>query len=153
MEDAIDRVYRTLVPKVERFPRSPVGSKRLPKLIAFPDTPSGHRKSTDHRDVELNDGLHYHGIILVNADSRLKVRLDMHIKEHYKHYVRPGGPLRRIHIEPLEPSTAGRAVGYGMKALEWRIPDTDRIFIRPRTLSELPDDKRRQGAGLGIGAL
>src|SRR5271166_351258 len=29
MEDEIDRVYRILLPRVERFPRSPAGSKRL----------------------------------------------------------------------------------------------------------------------------
>jgi hypothetical protein len=37
MEDEIDRVYRTLVPQVERFPRSPAGRKKLPVLVAFPD--------------------------------------------------------------------------------------------------------------------
>jgi hypothetical protein len=35
MEDEIDRVYRTLVPHVERYPTSRAGSKRLPILIAF----------------------------------------------------------------------------------------------------------------------
>ena len=98
MEDEIDRVYRTLVPQVERFPRSPAGSKRLPILIAFPDYPQQWIKSADLLDVTINAGLHFHGILLVNVDSRLKVRLDMHIKEHYTRYVRPGDILRRIHI-------------------------------------------------------
>jgi hypothetical protein len=47
MEDEIDRVYRTLVPRVERFPRSPAGSKRLPILIAFPDYAQHWIKSAD----------------------------------------------------------------------------------------------------------
>jgi hypothetical protein len=138
MEDEIDRVYRILVPNVERFPRSPAGSRRLPILIAFPDFPIQHIKPGDLLDVTVNDGLHFHGILLVNIDSRLKVRLDMHFKEHYHRYVRPGDTLKRIHIQPIADPTAKRATGYALKALEWRIPDTDRIFIRPKALSELP---------------
>jgi hypothetical protein len=79
-----------------------------------------------------------HEIMLVNVDSRLKVRLDMHFREHYARYVRSGDILRRIHIQPVDDPTANRATGYALKSLEWRIPDTDRIFIRPRTVSELP---------------
>jgi hypothetical protein len=138
MENEIDRVYRTLVPRVERFPRSPAGSKRLPILIAFPDYPQQWIKSADLLDVTINDGLHFHGIMLVNVDSRLKVRLDMHFREHYARYVRPGDILRRIYIQPIDDPTAKRATGYALKSLEWSIPDTDRIFIRPRTVSELP---------------
>jgi len=138
MEDEIDRVYRTLVPHVERFPSSPAGSKRLPIFIAFPDFPRQKLKSVDRLDVTINDGLHFHGIMLVNIESRLKVRLDMHIKEHYQRYVRPGDTLKRIHIQPIDDPTANRATGYALKSLEWRIPDTDRIFIRPKALSELP---------------
>jgi hypothetical protein len=138
MEHEIDRVYRILVPHVERSPRSPAGSKRLPILIAFPDYPRQWIKSADLLGVTINDGLHFHGVLLVNIESRLKVRLDMHIKEHYQRYVRPGGVLRRIHIQPIDDPTANRATGYALKSLEWRIPDTDRIFIRPRAVSELP---------------
>jgi hypothetical protein len=138
MENEIDRVYRTLVPHVERSPRSPAGSKRLPILIAFPDYPQQRIKSADLLDVTINDGLHFHGILLVNVDSRLKVRLDMHFREHYARYARPGDILRRIHMQPIDDPTANRATGYALKSLEWRIPDTDRIFIRPRTVSELP---------------
>jgi hypothetical protein len=137
MEHEIDRVYRILVPHVERSPRSPAGSKRLPILIAFPDYPRQWIKSADLLGVTINDGLHFHGVLLVNIESRLKVRLDMHIKEHYQRYVRPGDILRRIHIQPVDDPTANRATGYALKSLEWRIPDTDRIFIRPRAVSEL----------------
>jgi|SRR5580700_8627605 hypothetical protein len=89
------------IPHVERFPRSPAGSRRLPILIAFPDFPIQRNKSVDRLDVTINDGLHFHGIMLVNIDSRLKVRMDMHIKEHYERYVRPGDALKRILIPPL----------------------------------------------------
>jgi hypothetical protein len=144
MEDEIDRVYRTLVPNVERSPRSPAGSKRLPILIAFPDYPTRKLDRSSHSDVKINDGLHYHGAVLVHTESRLKIGVDMHMKEHADRYIRQGGALRRIHIQPIDEPTAVLALGYGFKALEWRIPDTDRIFVRPRAVSELPAGKRDQ---------
>jgi hypothetical protein len=150
MEDEIDRVYRSLVPQVERSPRSPAGSKRLPILIAFPDYSQHWIKFADVLDVTINDGLHFHGTLLLHTESRLKVRLDMHIKEHYQRYVRPGDILRRIHIQPIDDPTAKRATGYALKSLEWRIPDTDRIFIRPRAVSELPVKNKGQTQGKNV---
>jgi hypothetical protein len=138
MEDEIDRVYRTLVPNVERSPRSPAGSKRLPILVAFPDYPTRKLGRSSTLDVKINDGLHYHGTVLVHTESRLKVGLHIHMAQHESQYVREGDALRRIHIEHIDEPSAKTAVGYGFKALEWRIPDTDRIFIRPRSVSELP---------------
>jgi hypothetical protein len=144
MEDEIDRVYRTLVPQVERFPRSPAGSKRLPILLAFPDYSQRWIRFAGIQDVTINDGLHFHGVILVHTESRLKIGLDIHMQEHEDRYIREGDRLRRIYIQPIDDSTAKTAVGYGFKALEWRIPDTDRIFIRPRAVSELPVVKKHQ---------
>jgi hypothetical protein len=141
MEDEIDRVYRTLVPQVERFPRSLAGSKRLPILVAFPDYPQRKLERSSFLDVKINDGLHYHGVILVHTESRLKIGLDIHMAEHESRYVRERDALRRIYIQPIDEPSAKTAVGYGFKALEWRIPDTDRIFARPRTVSELPVGK------------
>src|SRR5262249_43053664 len=68
MEDEIDRVYRTLLPQVERFPRSPAGSKRLPILLAFPDTRQ-QPHCGGYLDAVINDGLHYHGIIAIPINS------------------------------------------------------------------------------------
>jgi hypothetical protein len=144
MENEIDRVFRTLVPQVERSPRSPAGSKRVPILIAFPDYSQQRIKFADILDVTINDGLHFHGVVLVHTESRLKIGLDIHMKDHADRYVQPSGALRRIYIQPIDDATAKTAVGYGFKALEWRIPDTDRIFIRPRTVSELPVGKKHQ---------
>lgn len=105
-------------------------------MLAFPDYPT-QRGSGDWADVTINDGLHYHGIILLHIKSRLKVRLDTHIKDDYDHYVRSGDIVRRIDRRPIDAKTAKRVTGYGFKALEWRIPDTDRLLILPKALSEL----------------
>jgi hypothetical protein len=152
MEDEIDRVYRTLVPHVERSPRSPAGSKRLPILLAFPDYPTRKLNRSSFLDMKINDGLHYHGVVLVHTESRLKIGLDIHMKDHADRYIRHGGALRRIQIQPIDQPSARTAVGYGFKALGWRIPDTDRIFIRPRAVTELPvgkshhDERKRRKA-------
>src|SRR3984893_2850453 len=119
MEDEIDRVYRTLVPHVERSPRSPAGSKRLPLLIAFPDYPTRKLDRSTHMDVKINDGVHYHGIVLVHTESRLKIGLDKHMEDNENRYVHEGDALRRIHIQPIDEPSAKTAVGYGFKALQW----------------------------------
>ena len=62
--------------------------------------------------------------------------------EHSRHLVKYGGPLRRIHIEPID-RTPRKAVGYAMKAIEQRIPDPERLLILPKAPSELPDKKSR----------
>lgn len=144
MEDEIDRIYSTLVRHVERYPTTPAGSRRVPILIAFPDYPT-QRGSGDWSDVIINDGLHYHGIILIHTDSKLKVRLDTHIKNDYQFYVRLGDVVRRIDVRPINEKTAKRVTGYGLKALEWRISDTDRLLILPKALSELGAKDRDVG--------
>src|SRR4029077_3408206 len=67
MEREIERVYATLIRHVVRDPRSPSQRKKLPILHAFPDNPP---------DATVNDGLHYHGIILVPGSTRLRIGLD-----------------------------------------------------------------------------
>jgi hypothetical protein len=152
MEDEIDRVYRTLVPEVERRPRSPAGSKRLPILVAFPDYPQRKLERSSFLDVKINDGLHYHGVILVHTESRLKIGLDIYMREHWNRYIREKDALKTMYIQPIDEPTAKTAVGYGFKALEWRIPDTDRIFVRPRAVSELPVGKQHRGPRSGVQA-
>jgi hypothetical protein len=71
------------------------------------------------------------------VQARLRVRLDTHIKDEYEHYVRSDDIIRRIDVRPIDEKTAKRVTGYGFKALEWRIPDTDRLLILPQALSQL----------------
>jgi hypothetical protein len=143
MENEVDRIYSTLVPQVERYPRTPAGSKRVPILIVFPDYPT--QQGFSWQDVTINDGLHYHGVILIHIESRLKVRLDNHIRDNYEHYVRPDDIIRRVDVRPIDEKTAKRVTGYGFKALEWRIPDTDRLLVLPKALSEV----RARARGVG----
>ena len=119
MGNAIERVYATLINHVVRDPRSQSERKKLPMLYAFPDYPRQKMEPFRREDITVNDGLHYHGIVLIRIDTRLKVGLDMYIKQNYQHFVRFGGPLRRIHIEPVD-RTPRKAVDYVLKSIEWR---------------------------------
>jgi hypothetical protein len=76
---------------------------------------------------------------------QLGVREFRSVKDHYRRYVRSGDVVRRIYVQPIDEKTARRVTGYGFKALEWRIPDTDRLLILPKALSELSTKERRVG--------
>jgi hypothetical protein len=143
MENEIERVYATLINHVVHNSRSPSQRKKLPKLYAFPDYPRKKMDPFRWEDVMINDGLHYHGIILIPIDTRLKISLDMFINEEknektYRHLVKFGGPLRRIHIKPVD-RTPQKVAGYAFKSIEWRIPDSNKMLILPKAVSELPD--------------
>ena len=177
MTNAIERVYNTLGNHVVRNLRSPSQRQKLPKLYAFPDYPRKKLKPVSSEDVDLegviitngydrqdierkksernslrdataNDGLHYHGILLIRPDTRLPTTVDKYMEQHSKHFVKEGGPIRRIYIEPID-RTPRQAVGYGFKAVEYRIPDVDQLLILPKSLSELPDKGKRVGGGIG----
>ena len=137
MENAIERVYATLVRHVVHDPRSQSERRKLPRLYAFPDYPRRKMEPFRWEDITINDGLHYHGIVLIRIDTRLKVGLDTYVNQNYRHFVKSGGPLRRIHIEPID-RTPAKAVDYVLKAIEWRIPDSNQMLILPKAVSELP---------------
>jgi hypothetical protein len=138
MEEAIEQVYATLIRHVVHDPRSQSERKKLPKLYAFPDYPRQKMEPFRWEDITINDGLHYHGIVLIRIDTRLKVGLDKYVKQNHRHFVKSGGPLRRIHIEPID-RTPRKAVDYVLKSIEWRIPDSNQMLILPKAVSELPD--------------
>ena len=142
MENEIERVYATLVRRLVHNARSKSQRERLPMLYAFPDYPRQIMEPFDLKDVTINEGLHYHGILLIRDDTRLDTELDTFInaKENYRHLVKEGGPLRRIHIEPID-RTPQKAAEYAFKAIEWRIPNSNRMLILPKAISELPDKR------------
>jgi hypothetical protein len=141
MTNEIERVYATLVRYVAHDSRSKSQWEKLPRLYAFPDYPRKKMEPLRWEDINANEGLHYHGVILIRVDTKLKTGLYSFVMQGEKnnpHLVKEGGPLRRIHIEGIE--DAPRAVvGYAMKAIEYRIPDPAQLLILPKARSELPD--------------
>jgi hypothetical protein len=125
------RLAKASVPKAS----SPEWSEFLPKVILAPDLPVPKHSKVNLRDVTINDGLHWHGLILVNPLApKLRESLDLHINGTLPKYL--VGSIREIDIKPIT-STPEYVTGYGLKSLKNGF-STDEIVIFPRTVSELP---------------
>jgi hypothetical protein len=125
------RLAKASVPKAS----SPEWSEFLPKIVLAPDLPVPKRSKQKLRDVTINDGLHWHGLPLVNPFApKLREPLDLHINENRNKYL--VGGIREIDIKPIT-STPEYLTGYGLKSLKTRF-SPDQIVIFPRAVSELP---------------
>lgn len=143
MFDEAERLYSTLICHLVRNPRSEMGKKKLPRAIFALDG-RGSRKKVDIStravlaDLNVNGGLHLHGIMLVPIETRLRESIKMHFdrdSRYYSSYIRDDRPLRRIHVEPIR-STPEIATDYAMKSLK-RIFDLEHILILPKSQSEI----------------
>jgi hypothetical protein len=107
----------------------------LPKMVLAPDLPVPKRSKVRLRDVTINDGLHWHGLMVVNTlATKLRGPLTLHIRQNLGKYL--VGSIRTIGVEPII-YTPEYITGYGLKSLKNRFP-TDEIVIFPRAVSELP---------------
>lgn len=142
MFDEAERVYRTFLPHVVRYPKRPSSQAKLPIWVIAPDYPVKKNQGKSGailKDVRINDGLHLNGIMLLRTDTRLPVTPKMHFDWRgpwYRQYVRPGFPLRRIDVRTIS-DTPEIAADYSLKTLKSRIPDLDKILILPKSRSEL----------------
>src|SRR5262249_53554876 len=128
------RLAKASVPKAS----SPTWSPFLPQVIFSPDLPVPRRSKVRLRDVTINDGLHWHGLALINPLApKIQEPLDVHINSNLRKYL--AGSIRRIDVKPIthEPEYV---TGYGMKSLKRNSFSNDDILIFPRTVSELPSN-------------
>ena len=126
------RLAKASVPKASSQKWSPF----LPKVVLAPDLPVSKRSKVQLRDVTINNGLHWHGLVLVNPlGPKLSGNLDVHIKENWRKYL--VGSIRTIGVEPITHDPA-YVTGYGMKGLKRSSFSFDDVLIFPRTVSELP---------------
>jgi hypothetical protein len=126
------RLAKASVPKAS----SPKWSPFLPKVVLAPDLPVPKHSKVQLRDVTINRGLHWHGLIMVNPLApKLPGNLDVHISENLRKYL--VGSIRTIGVEPITHDPA-YVTGYGMKGLKRPSFSDDEILIFPRTVSELP---------------
>jgi hypothetical protein len=110
-------------------------SEFLPKVVLAPDVPVPKRSKFKLRDVTINDGLHWHGLMLVNPlAAKLRARLDDHLRQNRRKYL--VGNIRELDAKPIT-YTPEYVTGYGLKSLKNRF-SMDEIVIFPRTVSELP---------------
>jgi hypothetical protein len=126
------RLAKASVPKASH----PIWSDFLPKVVLAPDFPVPKSKKQQLRDVTMNNGLHWHGLVLVNPLApKLPGNLDVHINDNRGKYL--VGSIRTIGAEPITHDPE-YVTGYGMKGLKRRSFLEDEILIFPRTVSELP---------------
>jgi hypothetical protein len=126
MHKEITRFYEKLATRAVRKPRSENWAHLLPKGVFFPDVP-GYRKSESNiRKVSINDGLHFHGIMVATQECRLKEPLHLHLGRKRKLYV--GGRIYRIDAEPIR-SRAVFVTDYGGKAIKRRRFSYDHVLL------------------------
>jgi hypothetical protein len=126
------RLAKASVPKAS----SPKWSPFLPKIILAPDLPVPKHSKIRLRDVTINNGLHWHGLVMVNPLApKLPGSLDIHIMDNWRKYL--VGSIRTIGVEPIT-HRPEYVTGYGMKGLKRRSFLEEELLIFPRTVSELP---------------
>jgi hypothetical protein len=134
------RLAKASVPK----PSSAKWSPFLPKAVLAPDLPVPKHTKVELRDVTVNNGLHWHGLFLVNPLApKLQDTLDLHINGNLRKYL--VGSLRTIDVRPITYAPE-YITGYGLKSLKSRF-STDEIVIFPRSVSELPSKGPARAAG------
>ena len=126
------RLAKASVPKAS----SPEWSPFLPQAVLAPDLPVPKRSKIQLRDVTINNGPHWHGLIMVNPLApKLPGNLDLHINENPGKYL--VGSTRKIDAEPITHDPV-YVTGYGLKGMKRSTFSYDDILIFPRTVSELP---------------
>jgi hypothetical protein len=150
MHQAISTMYRNLVTRVVRKPRSEKSAELLPKGIFLPDVPAFKKSQYGIKDVSVNDGIHVHGVVITPRKSRVKEPLHLHFARKNKLYVR--GKILRIQVDPIR-SDAEFVTDYAGKALKKRRFSTDDVLILPKTVAELPARKYRPPASKELRAI
>jgi tRNA(Leu) C34 or U34 (ribose-2'-O)-methylase TrmL len=138
MHKEITRFYEKLATRAVRKPRSEKWTHLLPKGIFFPDVPGYGSSVYSIPEVSINDGIHFHGIMVATQEARLKEPLHLHLGRKRKLYVT--GKIYRIDAEPIK-SRAAFVTDYGGKAIKRRRFANDHVLLLPRSVAELPAKK------------
>jgi hypothetical protein len=115
MKGELQRVYSTFVTRTHRKPRS-TPSDELPVLIGAADLQVHKKDSRSSPLVLCNGGLHFHGLLLVPPDTRLKVPVDEHFREYQDMYIGRRRLITRQDVRPVD-ETPEQVVDYGFKTI------------------------------------
>jgi len=135
MKDDISRFYARIVTRFVRRPNKAAGLSMRPILLAAADFPVYKLQKSSLRDVQLNGGLHYHGIFLRPKISRFDGSLTALIRDNQKAFI-AGTHIERIHVVPIidAPDYVTR---YALKSLGRGAAPDEEVLI-------LPDIARRR---------
>jgi hypothetical protein len=152
MNQGAERAYGTLLNQMYRHPRDNPTAE-LPLWILVPDLPVPKHSKQPLRDLQVNGGMHLHGMAAIPPNTRLNARLDQHFEIDENRYIKPGFPLRRIHAKHVT-ETLEYTTSYAFKNLSRGNFDFDQVLILPHAGSEMsvghrPSSHKQPSGGLG----
>jgi hypothetical protein len=109
-------------------------------VIVAPNLPIPKHFKQRLRDATINNGIHWHGLALVNLlTSKLDIPLHLHIKANRDKYL--VGSIQEIDVRPVT-HRPRHVTSYGMKGLERNPFCSDDVLLFPRSISELPTNEQ-----------
>ena len=129
MQVSIEGMYASLLTRMVRNPKKYPSEN--PILIACPDWPVHKHYKVTLSEVITNDGLHYHGILMVPPQCRLKIPVEQHFIENQDYYCRDG-ILNHIDVRPIADADAPVVVDDALKGLKTgRLPSDEDLLLLP----------------------
>ena len=138
----IERFYASLVKRTVRKPRSINWQHLFPILIAQPDFAGLRHGNRSSQDLIVNDGLHFHAIVLIAQGSRLREGLKKHILLNYAAYLGENNRISAIDVQRIT-DAPGAVTGYSQKAFKHGRFSHDYLLVLPKAVSELPSKEGR----------
>lgn len=136
MNSSLEEFISNLLPRIIRKPHRLAYISDKPIMILFYDLPVYKTTSKFITKKIVNNGLHPQGIIAIPKKSRLKCKLDQHIKSKRLLYVPKDGLVKDIHLERVIDS-ADYVSDYVFKHLKRCSFSSDLITILPRSITEV----------------
>jgi hypothetical protein len=110
------------------------------------------KKKTFRSNIIINDGLHFHALLLIPPVSRLACSFQEHFLKHEAMYLNKCRIVARLDVEPIVTESSERLIYYFFKALK-RGLSYDDILILPKVRSELEDKPRSTPVVCPVSAL
>jgi hypothetical protein len=133
MQDSMCRFYSTLLTRVVRNPNSLSQLFNRPIMMAVPDYPVYKHKKVSLQDAKINDGLHFHALLAVPSESRLKQDVGSHVQQYSGLYVK--APIQRIHVDLIEAGNR-RTIDYAMKSVKRQTCRWEDVLVLPKSPCE-----------------
>ncbi len=153
MRQEIEAFYGRLLKRMHPRPGVAGAQRFHPLMIAGPDLLIDKKRgrTLDIEDAAINDGLHFHAVLVASERSHLGRDVAADINENQSYYLGRFGKLRRVHAQTVT-RTEYDFAGYSLKHVaNDRTPDRmamDNIWILPVDKSELtPRAEYRRSRG------
>ena len=153
MRQEIEAFYGKLLKRMHPRPGVAGAQRFHPLTIAGPDLLADKKRggTLDIEDAAINDGLHFHAVLVASERSRLGRDVAVDINENQSYHLGRFGKTRRVHALTVA-RTEYDFAGYSLKHVaNDRTPDRmamDDIWIFPIDKSELtPSAEYRRSRG------